>query len=223
MSLKRHIHVRFLQTRVPANLVRPFALTVLVHFLLEWSVVCILKRFSGYDCYITSSFECENLSSTNPWCVASTCMQVQRTSTYLPNPNPKNPPHLRSTECTWHQTNQGEVSKVEFGHTKPAKPWGFWGWFGKASYRWKHTRWETGTNKIHVKNSTYMCSPETCRFPAQDCPISLYNSVGRNFGRLKIAIGISEFALPLVPLKIHDPSGHLKHSKSPSPIESPPM
>ena len=71
------------------------------------------------------------------------------------------------------------------------------------------------TNKIHVKNSTYMCSPETCRFAAQDFPISQYNSVGRNFGRLKIVIGISEFALPLVPLKIHDPSGHLKHSKSP--------
>ena len=74
------------------------------------------------------------------------------------------------------------------------------------------------TNKIHVKKFDLHCAHK--KHVASQLKIfrsvsTQYNSVGRNFGRLKIAIGISEFALPLVPLKIHDPSGHLKHSKSP--------
>ena len=120
MSLKRHIHVRFLRTRAPANLVRPFALTFLVHFLSEWITLTHFEAFLRIWLLLQVQGQREHPLTPTPLCVAFNMCASSKNLNIPSEPQPPTPEtHHHCGVPRVHDTkNKGNPLKIrllEFG------------------------------------------------------------------------------------------------------------
>lgn len=169
MSLERHIHLQLFTDSCASTLntsIRfdflgsfPFGMERCTHFkafLRIWLLLQVLLNAKIPKSIVRSINMCASSKNQN-----------------IPNPNPKNPPHL-STECTWHQTNQGGfwslvilnlLNHEDFGDDLEG-----------GSYRWEHPvekQAQKSCKKLHLHKLTRNMSFCRSRFSDQSVQFGL--------------------------------------------------